>query len=468
MTIFPDMTADPSAKPATARSIEALLRERIADGRLGDGTRLPPIREAAWQLGCAPATVARAYRALVVAGLAHGEVGRGTFVGATDRRVSFPPSASDDESGPDAGVIDFAVNGFQMHDATPLVQAALERAALRLAAGAIPTGYAAPAGREEDRRAAAAYLTRWRPETEARNVVLTHGAQSALAAVFQAFAGRSGGIACDALTYPGVIGAAAALGIPLYPVAGDAQGMRADALEAVCRRHPVSLVVVMPDVQNPTGIAISEARLAELARIAAARDVVVVEDRIYGFLASEPTPGISAYLPDQSILVYGLSKCLAPALRVGYAAGPAPMMRQVEAVLNATSLMVSPLLADAASWVLGQPALQERATALRTGIARRAACCQSRLVGLEAERLPGGIAWLPVPDGWTADGFAAEASSLGVRVSPARHFCVDARNAPQAVRLCLANVAQEARYEEGIDRLATLLAQTPRPPAIMP
>ncbi|WP_029056832.1 PLP-dependent aminotransferase family protein [Stappia stellulata] len=464
MTIFSQATAE---GPATARTIEATLRARIADHTLAAGERLPPIREAAWQLRCAPATVARAYRALVVAGLAHGEVGRGTFVGGPDRRSAFPPRATA-STGDEAGIVDLAVNGFQMHDATPLVGAAFERATARLAAGAVPAGYAAPAGREEDRVAAARFLARWRPGLAAREVVITHGAQSALSAVFQALAGRGGGIACDAVTYPGIIGAAVALGIPLYPVAGDEDGMRADALEAVCARHPVSLAVVMPDVQNPTGVSMPQARRADLASVAVRQGLTIVEDRIYGFLVPDAPEGFSGIAPERTVLVYGLSKSVAPVLRVGYVAGSVDMIRHVEAVLNATSLMVSPLLADAASWVLEQPGMETRCTALRAGIARRADCCRTRFPGLDADRLSGGIAWLPLPGDWTADGFAAEAASRGVRVSPARHFCVEPRNAPQAVRLCLANVADDTRFEAGLEVLASLLSRDARPARIAP
>ena len=91
MTIFSDFTdANSAAATVDARGLEAFLRMRISQGTLPAGTRLPPIREAAWELHCAPGTVARAYRGLVVAGLAHGEVGRGTFVGAAVEGVTFP------------------------------------------------------------------------------------------------------------------------------------------------------------------------------------------------------------------------------------------------------------------------------------------------------------------------------------------------------------------------------------------
>ncbi|WP_172838542.1 PLP-dependent aminotransferase family protein [Stappia sp. ES.058] len=453
--------------PATARSIETHLRAGIADETLAPGTRLPPIREAAWQLGCAPATVARAYRGLVLAGLAHGEVGRGTFVGGPDRRAAFPPSGPDDAD-PQSRIVDFAVNGFQMHDASPLVRAAFERAVSRMTDGLVPVGYSSPAGRVEDRAAAARFLAKWRPGTDAREVLLTHGAQSALFAAFQALAGRGGGIACDAATYPGVIGAAVALGIALHPVAGDANGMRPDALEAVCRRHSVSLVVVMPDVQNPTGISMPQTRRADLATVASRQGLMIVEDRIYGFLMPDAEPGFSSIAPERTVLVYGLSKCVAPVLRVGYAVGPESLIHHIEAVLNATSLMVSPLLADAASWLLEQPGLPERAASLRAGIARRAEYCLARLPGLQADRLAGGIAWLAVPEDWTADGFAAEAATRGVRVSPARHFCVEPRSAPQAVRLCLATVANEHRFQAGMDALAGLMSQSGRARLVSP
>ncbi|MBL6431165.1 MAG: hypothetical protein HPM95_07890 [Alphaproteobacteria bacterium] len=139
-----------------------------------------------------------------------------------------------------------------MHDASPLVCAALERATARLSAGAIPRrlyrvsgpgGGSPGGGAVSDAVAAGARrpgggVDPWRP----------------VGAVFRVSGVRiaRGAIACDAVTYPGVIGAAVALGILLHPVAGDEEGMRPDALEVVCRRHPVSLVVVMPDVQNPT------------------------------------------------------------------------------------------------------------------------------------------------------------------------------------------------------------------------
>jgi GntR family transcriptional regulator len=71
---------DPSGLgPASTRLREALAAA-ITSGRLAPGTRLPPVRELAAELGLAPNTVAKAYRRLVEAGYLDGRGRHGTFV----------------------------------------------------------------------------------------------------------------------------------------------------------------------------------------------------------------------------------------------------------------------------------------------------------------------------------------------------------------------------------------------------
>ena len=58
------------------------IADRIRDGRLPVGTRLPPVRRLAQDLDLAPNTVARAYRELEGAGLVTTAGRRGTLVAA--------------------------------------------------------------------------------------------------------------------------------------------------------------------------------------------------------------------------------------------------------------------------------------------------------------------------------------------------------------------------------------------------
>jgi len=68
-----------SAEPIWEQ-LSTALAERIHRGSLAPGSRLPTVRALAEDLGLAPNTVAKAYRALADAGLIEGRGRTGTFV----------------------------------------------------------------------------------------------------------------------------------------------------------------------------------------------------------------------------------------------------------------------------------------------------------------------------------------------------------------------------------------------------
>lgn len=63
-----------------ARQIHDQISGLITTGRLGRGERLPSVRQLAADLGIAPGTVAKVYRALEADGLVVSRVGSGTRV----------------------------------------------------------------------------------------------------------------------------------------------------------------------------------------------------------------------------------------------------------------------------------------------------------------------------------------------------------------------------------------------------
>ncbi|MGO2112068.1 MAG: GntR family transcriptional regulator [Pseudoclavibacter sp.] len=72
------ITLDGSAPPA--QELTEQLRGLIESGRLAGGERLPSVRQLATDLGIAPGTVAKVYRALEAEGLLTTRVGSGTRV----------------------------------------------------------------------------------------------------------------------------------------------------------------------------------------------------------------------------------------------------------------------------------------------------------------------------------------------------------------------------------------------------
>lgn len=71
---------DPAASAAPFEQIREGITARIASGELHVGTRLPPVRSLAEQLGVAPGTVARAYKELEAAGVVTTRGRAGTVV----------------------------------------------------------------------------------------------------------------------------------------------------------------------------------------------------------------------------------------------------------------------------------------------------------------------------------------------------------------------------------------------------
>ncbi len=84
---------DPDSPVPPYEQIRAGIAGRAADGQLAAGTRLPPVRELAGQLGVAVNTVARAYRELERAGLVETRGRHGSFVTARAAGVSAQAQA---------------------------------------------------------------------------------------------------------------------------------------------------------------------------------------------------------------------------------------------------------------------------------------------------------------------------------------------------------------------------------------
>ena len=75
-----NLAVDPSSPTPPFEQIRAQIQQMVAGGVLPEGTRLPPIRQLAGDLGLANNTVARAYRELEDEGLVEARGRHGTVV----------------------------------------------------------------------------------------------------------------------------------------------------------------------------------------------------------------------------------------------------------------------------------------------------------------------------------------------------------------------------------------------------
>ncbi|MEJ0064409.1 MAG: aminotransferase class I/II-fold pyridoxal phosphate-dependent enzyme [Caulobacteraceae bacterium] len=124
-------------------------------------------------------------------------------------------------------------------------------------------GFGAPG----QRRAGAEWLAPCLGERSPDCVLVSPGAQAALAAVLGALCRRGDTVIAEPLTYPGFKGIAAQLGLRVIACASDDQGVVPEALEDVCRRERPTAVYLVPSMQNPTAVTLPAKRRREVAGV---------------------------------------------------------------------------------------------------------------------------------------------------------------------------------------------------------
>ncbi|HET7291141.1 MAG TPA: PLP-dependent aminotransferase family protein [Vicinamibacteria bacterium] len=435
-------------------AIADALAEDARSGRLRPGARLPTHRELADRLGVTVGTVTRGYAEAARRGVVAGEVGRGSFVRGP---VELP--------GPGLGEADEGLVELGLNLPPPLDEGkggALSRTLQALAQQDLSAllEYAPDGAAASHREAGAAWLNFAGLKADPARVLVSSGSQHALTVVFSAFLRPGDVLLTEALTYPGVKGVAGLLNLRLQGVPMDAHGLVPDALEAACRSQAPRALYLIPTIHNPTTVVLSETRRREIARIARAHNVIVVEDDVHRLLAEDAPPPVAALLPELTCFLLGTSKTLAPGLRVGFIHAPAPLVPRIAAGIRATTWMAAPLMAEiVARW-------QRDGTAVRLLKKRREeARARQRLA---AELLEGYAldahptahhAWLHLPEPWRAESFVAEARRSGVAVTPAQAFQVGRAPAPHAVRLGLGAPRSREELRVGLERVAAALAR---------
>ncbi len=121
--------------------------------------------------------------------------------------------------------------------------------------------------------------------------------------------------------------------------------LQPDAVQAAITARTRALVLSYPN--NPTGATMTRSELTEVARIADKHDLLVIADEIYNQLTYEGRPTCFASLPQmkqRTLLLNGFSKAYAmTGWRVGYACGPATIIKAMMRIHSYTALCSSAL-----------------------------------------------------------------------------------------------------------------------------
>ena len=322
------------------------LREAIADGRLPVGSRLPPTRVLAAELGISRGTVTAAYQRLVDDGHIAGRGRAGTTVVAAPLTAPPAPPANARtrthgtphenttpgpfDAPPGADAFDALRAAPARIDLSPGVPdlSAFPRAAWQRAERAVladlpasTLGYGDPRGAPALRAAAAAWLARNRGvRADPDQIVIVAGTAQALGLVARVLARDE--IGAIAVEDPGSLGVRQHLrhwGMDTPPVPVDAAGVVVERL----RDSAAPAVLLTPAHQFPTGVVLAGHRRRELMRWAADGGLVIEDDYDAEHRYDRPpAPALRSLLTDRVFYAGSVSKLLAPAVRIGWLVPP--------------------------------------------------------------------------------------------------------------------------------------------------
>ncbi|WP_268798796.1 MocR-like pyridoxine biosynthesis transcription factor PdxR [Pseudomonas huanghezhanensis] len=354
---FAGIELDP--RQGLSRQLYQGLRQRILDGRLGGGTRLPASRDLAALLSISRNSVMRAYDQLYAEGFTEGRVGDGTYVAHLPDKTTATKKLSTKLS---TGLTTGLPTGLSTKPTKPtdfLSSKVIHSTALMLldrhhlserktglprafrvglpAFDLFPfavwgklhsdfwrkpdmqqLGYGDAAGEWRLRELIAVYLRTSRDlHCSAEQIVITSGAQQAISLCAQLLLEVGDGVAVENPGYRAAGHAFAIAGATLHGISVDSEGISCDELA----RHDSKLVYVTPSHQYPTGVTMSLARRLQLLAWAERTGGWIVEDDYDGEYRYGGAPlAPLAALDRQGLVLYvgTFGKVAFPALRLGY------------------------------------------------------------------------------------------------------------------------------------------------------
>ncbi|GAA3681443.1 PLP-dependent aminotransferase family protein [Nonomuraea antimicrobica] len=374
-----DLHLELSGEGSLRSQLMHALREAIRSGRLAPGTRLPPYRTLAHDLGIARNTAADAYAELVEEGWLSARQGSGTRVAR--RATPLPPDRSRRPQRP--------VRRRVQHDLMPSSPdaATFPRAAwltsARRAVAAAPNdafGVGDPRGRAELRETLAEYLARARGvRAEPDRIVICSGFAHGLTLLGDVL---DGPVAVESYGLEFHRGLLEEAGLRTVPLTVDSRGARIDELPGT----GAEAVLLTPAHQFPTGGPLYPERRAAVIDWARSRGGLLVEDDYDGEFRydRQPVGAVQGLDPDRVVYLGSTSKSLSPALRLGWMVLPGRLVDDIVAAKGPRELWSGVLDQLSLADFIARGAYDRHLRRMRQHYRRR----RDLLVGTLAQRAP--------------------------------------------------------------------------------
>ncbi|WP_160715119.1 PLP-dependent aminotransferase family protein [Chitinophaga solisilvae] len=450
----------------------------IKKGRLKPGTALPGSRILAADIGVNRKTVVLAYEALTAAGWLESAHKKGTFVAAelpevkqrtATATVNFEFHAHD---GFFAAAPAAKRKLITFNDGLPDVRLApldeLARSYRRIfqqKARWRMMGYGHVQGEERLRIAIADMLAHKRGmNIQPGQLCITRGSQMALYLTARTIIRTGDTVVMECPGYFPAWQTFRDAGADMLPLGVDEKGLKVDELESLCRRRRIKAVYVTPHHQFPTAVTMKMDRRLQLLALSNKYGFAVIEDDYdheYHFESKSLLPLASHEHAANVIYISSLSKLVAPAVRVGYVAGPPAFIEALSKLRAIIDRQGDTIMEQAIAELMEDGAIARHARRAAAVYRERHALMnqylQQYLAGKADWRIPeGGLAyWVTFLRKINTEKIARQLLDKGVAVIPTEPFAFDGKPL-HALRLGFASLTPR-ELKEGLRIIGSVI-----------
>ncbi len=443
------------ADKAVFQQIADGLIAEIIKGRLKPGMSLPGSRILAEDIGLNRKTVVLAYEQLIAEGWLETVYKKGTFVSEKLPIQKTRRKQRNEES--ISSVKNFSFTAYNegipaniptdvplivFNDGLPDVKLApldeLARAYKRIfqqKARWRMLGYANERGEERLRIALSMMLSMDRAlNFNVNQICITRGSQMALYLTAQVLVKPGDFVAIENPGYRPAFDVFKHAGAIMLPVGLDEQGIDVKQLEELCKSQAIKAVYVTPHHQFPTTVSMKVDRRLQLLNLSNQYGFAIIEDDYdhdYHFGSRSLQPLASYANAHNVIYISSLSKLIAPAVRVGYVAGPESFIDSLAALRMTIDRQGDPVMEHAVAELMEEGLVNKHAKKA-LGIYRERRAMMVKYLDLymkevaDYELPEGGLAfWLVFKKPVNTIQLAAQLLNNGVQVISTERFSFD-------------------------------------------
>lgn len=304
------------------------------------------------------------------------------------------------------------------------------------------------------------------------NLFIITSSQQGLDLTAKVFTNPGDIVLCGKPTYVGAIQAFNSYGARLHGVELDENGISTKALKQAIERlekegNRAKIIYVVPDFQNPSGITLSKERREELIHLAEKYDLLIIEDSPYRQLrfTGEAPPPLISMNHERVLALYTFSKILLPGFRLGWAAGPPPLINKLIVAKQAVDLCAPPFNQAILAEFIKRGGLEKQINKIITAYSEK---CKHMLTqmdqhlgdlpGIHWTRPEGGLfLWVTLPEGMNAVDMFLQAVEKKVAYVTGSAFDPEGLD-KQTLRLNF-SFAETDQITEGIKRLAEVIKE---------